>query len=76
MRTAALIQGIEMENVIVLADGQEGDATLAWYADHDILCVEITGMDPMPGLGAGWTYVDGEWIAPPKPEPTPPIDPK
>lgn len=30
----------------------------------DCIAVNITGMDPMPGLGLGWRYVDGEWIAP------------
>lgn len=30
----------------------------------DCIAVDITGMDPMPGLGLGWRYVNGEWIAP------------
>jgi hypothetical protein len=32
------------------------------------VALEVTGMDPKPGLGSGWTYVDGEWVAPPAPE--------
>lgn len=31
--------------------------------------VEVTGMDPMPGVGNGWTYVDGVFI-PPQPFPS------
>ena len=33
------------------------------------LLVEVTGMDPMPGVGNGWTYVDGVLI-PPQPFPS------
>ena len=33
------------------------------------IAVDVTGLDPMPGVGNGWTYVDGEWIAPEVPEP-------
>jgi len=28
------------------------------------IAVDVTGLDPMPGLGIGWKYVDGEWIPP------------
>jgi len=28
------------------------------------VAVEVTGLDPMPGVGTGWAYVDGEWVAP------------
>lgn len=28
------------------------------------LLVEVTGMEPMPGVGNGWTYVDGVLISP------------
>jgi hypothetical protein len=38
------------------------------------VAVEVTGMDPMPGVGTGWTFVDGEWVAPPEPEPEPEPD--
>lgn len=30
----------------------------------DCVAIDITGMDPMPGVGNGWSYVDGAWIAP------------
>jgi len=61
MRQAIVLDGIEPVNVIVLADGPGGDALLS------DTCVEITDLDPKPGLGIGWTYVDGEFIAPPVP---------
>ena len=38
------------------------------------LAVDVTGLDPMPGVGVGWTYVDGVWISPPVPEPAPPVE--
>jgi hypothetical protein len=34
------------------------------------LAVDVTGLDPQPGLGTGWTYVNGAWVAPVVPEPT------
>jgi hypothetical protein len=64
MREAAIIAGTEIVNVLVIADGANGDATLVAMPD----AVEITGMDPHPGIGTGWTYVDGEFVAPPEPE--------
>jgi len=30
----------------------------------DCIAVDVTGMDPMPGIGIGWKYVDNEWIPP------------
>jgi hypothetical protein len=35
------------------------------------VAVDVTGLDPMPGVGNGWSYLDGQWIAPPEPEPEP-----
>jgi hypothetical protein len=32
------------------------------------IAVDVTGLDPMPGVGTGWTYVDGAWVAPVTPE--------
>jgi hypothetical protein len=28
------------------------------------IAVDVTGMDPMPGINNGWSYVDGKWIPP------------
>lgn len=33
------------------------------------VAVEVTGMDPMPGVGNGWTYIDGEFVPPATKEP-------
>ena len=54
-----IISGTEPVNVIIIPDGPKGDAMLG--AD----CVEITGLDPMPSVGTGWTYVKKKWVAPP-----------
>ena len=65
MREAMILEGSEPVNVIVVQEGAEGDALLS---DS---CVEITDLDPKPGLGLGWTFVDGAFVAPPVPSPTP-----
>lgn len=36
------------------------------------IAVDVTGLDPMPGVGTGWTYVSREWVAPVAPEPVDP----
>jgi hypothetical protein len=28
------------------------------------VAVDVTGLDPMPGVGCGWLYVKGKWVAP------------
>jgi hypothetical protein len=28
------------------------------------IAFDVTGMEPMPGIGNGWSYVDGEWVPP------------
>jgi len=65
-RVALVIDGETPVNSLVISDGPEGDKTLkdnpSW--------VEVTGLNPMPGVDAGWSYVEGEWIAPLIPEPT------
>ena len=58
MREAAIIAGEEVVNVIVLPDGAAGDVLLSDSV------VEITGMHPKPGIGLGWTYVDGAFVPP------------
>lgn len=61
MREAIILDGIEPVNVIVLPDGADGDALLSQT------CMEITDLDPKPGLGIGWTFVDGVFMPPPAP---------
>lgn len=36
------------------------------------IAVDVTGLDPQPGVGSGWTYVKGAWVAPVVPEPVDP----
>ena len=33
------------------------------------IAVDVTDLDPMPGVGCGWSYVKGKWVAPVVPEP-------
>jgi hypothetical protein len=33
------------------------------------VAVNVTGLHPMPGVGNGWSYVKGKWVAPVVPEP-------
>lgn len=68
MREAAIIDGTEIVNVIVLADGYAGDETLEIMSN----AVEITDMMPKPGLDNGWAYVKGKFVPPPEPETTEP----
>lgn len=35
-----------------------------WIEVAGCVAVNVTGLDPMPGIGIGWTYVDGVWVAP------------
>lgn len=42
----------------------EDDYGTAFVRLTGCVMVEVTGMDPMPGVGNGWTFVNGEWVAP------------
>ena len=66
-RIALVIEETIPTNAVVIAEGAKGDEWLEANPD----AVEVTNMSPRPGLGAGWTYVDGEWVTPVPPEPTP-----
>lgn len=59
IREAVIVEGTELVNVIVIPDGDEGDDLLSET------CIEVTGLDPMPGIGIGWTYVEGVFVPPP-----------
>jgi len=65
-RTALIVAGETPTQAVVIAGGEKGDQTLA----ENPTWVEVTGMDPMPGVGNGWTYVNGGFVPPPVPEPT------
>jgi len=47
-------------NAVVIAEGVKGDEWLEANPE----AVEVTGLDPMPGVGTGWSYTDGAWVAP------------
>jgi len=65
-RIALVVEDSVPVNAVVIADGQKGDDTLA----ANPTWVEVTGLNPMPCVGAGWTYVNNVWVAPPTPAPT------
>jgi len=65
-RKAIILNGETLTEAVVIANGEKGDQTLA----NNPTWVEVTGMDPMPGVGNGWTYVNGAFVPPPVPEPT------
>jgi hypothetical protein len=59
-RVALVLDGETPVNAVVIAEGKAGDD---WLSSNPN-AVEVTGLDPMPGLGAGWTYSGGLWVAP------------
>jgi hypothetical protein len=65
--SAAAAYCANFDGVCVVRDSEDEYGT-EWLTLTGCLAVEVTGMDPMPGLGSGWSYVDGEWVAPPAPE--------
>ena len=65
-RVAIVLDGEIPVNSVVIADGPEGDQTLS----DNPSWVEVTDMNPMPGLDNGWSYVEGQWMAPVVPAPT------
>jgi hypothetical protein len=64
-RVALLVDGETPFDAVVIAEGPAGDAWLVENSD----AVEVTGLDPMPGVGNGWSYVKGVWVAPEPVEP-------
>lgn len=59
-RIAIVLDGTTPVNMVVIGDGANGDEWLEGNPE----AVEVTGLDPMPGVGNGWTYTDGVWVAP------------
>jgi hypothetical protein len=52
------------DGAIVVADtDDEYDETFVTLTG--CVAVEVTGMDPKPGAGSGWSYVNGSFVAPP-----------
>jgi hypothetical protein len=65
-RVALIIEGDTPVNAVVLAEGKPGNDWLKANPN----AVEVTGLDPMPGVSTGWTYVNKKWVAPIAPVPT------
>jgi hypothetical protein len=42
----------------------EDDFGIDFITLTDCMAVDVTGMDPMPGVGNGWHYKNDLWIAP------------
>jgi hypothetical protein len=65
-RIALVVEDTVPVNAVVLAEGTKGDEWLKANPE----AVEVTGLEPMPAVGTGWTYVDGAWVVPVPPVPT------
>jgi hypothetical protein len=66
-RVALIVEKGNPTNCIVIPDGKDGDKILK----ENPTWVEVTGMDPQPGVDNGWTYVNKKWVAPEPVSPTP-----
>jgi hypothetical protein len=51
---------------------QEDDFGTDFITLTGCIAVDVTGLDPQPGVGTGWSYVKGAWVAPVVPEPVDP----
>ena len=51
---------------------QEDDFGTDFITLTGCIAVDVTGLDPQPGVGSGWTYVNGDWVAPVLPDPVAP----
>ncbi len=65
-RIALIIEDTIPVNSVVIADGKPGNS---WLKANPS-AVEVTGMEPMAGIGSGWTYSGGEWVPPVSPTPS------
>jgi hypothetical protein len=65
----------DVENWLAQYDGTcvvpdpEDDFSTDFITLTGCIAVDVTGMDPQPGVGNGWSYVKGKWVAPLVPEP-------
>jgi hypothetical protein len=55
-----------------LVSDPEDDFGTDFITLNGCIAVDVTGLDPQPGVGTGWTYVKGKWVAPVVPEPVDP----
>lgn len=73
MRELLIIDNDQIENVIVVPDGKPGDRVMAAYKERYQDVIDVTSLDPRPGLGAGWSYSDGQLVPPPAPDEVAPM---
>jgi hypothetical protein len=59
-RVALVLEGETPVNSIVIPDGEGGDKMLA----ENNTWIEVTNLEPMPCVGSGWLYVNGQWVEP------------
>ncbi|KQM79812.1 hypothetical protein [Xylophilus sp. Leaf220] len=72
----ALIQNGMVTNIVVVADNDDGAAYLAAIApDHDHLEPLDTAHEQGLGVGPGWGWQDGAFVAPAAEAPPPPVPP-
>jgi hypothetical protein len=65
MKNYAIIDSTNTVSNVVVWDGKP-----PWTPPQDCAAVAI----PKGSAGIGWTYVDGEFIAPPQPDPEPVVE--
>jgi hypothetical protein len=54
---------LNYDGTSIVAD-PEDDFGTEFITLTNCVAIDVTGLDPMPGVGNGWSYIDGEWIAP------------
>jgi hypothetical protein len=64
---------LEQENVTNWLDNYDGTCVVPDPEDDfgtefitltGCVAVDVTDLEPQPGVGTGWAYVDGEWVPP------------
>jgi hypothetical protein len=53
----------QYDGTTVVSDPQDDFGT-EFITLTGCIAIDVTGLDPMPGVGNGWTYVNNEWVAP------------
>jgi hypothetical protein len=57
----------QYDGTTVVAD-PEDDFGTEFVTLTGCVAIDVTGVEPQPGVGNGWTYVNGEWVAPVVPD--------
>ena len=52
----------QYDGTTVVAD-PEDDFGTDFVTLTGCVAVDVTGLDPMPGVSSSWSYVDGVWVA-------------